>query len=168
MPESANLTKTWKAGLISPLVAPALYFVGVLLFTETATSAREVSSAFFGIMFFGLPLSYMGMVILGIPYYRLLEKNNWMSLTKLVVGGTVFGAAVLGLFAAAIVGFDGMWRVESIGTFAIGGGLGLAVSFVFGKMIGITRRSSGHRTLRAFLRMPSALFRKKPLRVWRR
>lgn len=32
----------------------------------------------------------------------------------------------------------------------------------------LTRRSSGPRTLRGFLRMPSASLRKKPLRIWRR
>ncbi len=100
-------------------------------------------SAFAFVMFFGIPVSYIATVIIGVPVYKFLDMKGALSKTNLVLCGSVLGAVVLVLFFSSM-SFGGMEIKEILFIAVIGAALGASVAFSFGLIAGITRPSSGY------------------------
>ena len=129
-----------KAVLISPLVAPVLYFLGVVAFAKTGGTIESTYVAFGWIMSFGVPISYLATGLVGVPFFRLLEKRKILNMAYLVLSGAILGGTVLLLFTASLTGVEGLQWEEARSSFGIGMVLGTAVAFTFGKIAGITNK----------------------------
>jgi hypothetical protein len=83
------------ATLIAPLVAPGLYFIGLLLF-ELSDTSREIEPMliFDLVVLFAAPVSYAGMLFVGLPYYAILRKYNNDSFYALTTGGLIIGIVI--------------------------------------------------------------------------
>ncbi|MES9856164.1 MAG: hypothetical protein ABW166_06130 [Sedimenticola sp.] len=133
-----------KALVIAPITAPIIYYIGtavvIIMSPETTSSFL---SAFAFVMFFGIPVSYIATVIIGVPVYKFLDMKGALSKTNLVLCGSVLGAVVLVLFFSSM-SFGGMEIKEILFIAVIGAALGASVAFSFGLIAGITRPSSGY------------------------
>lgn len=95
------------------------------------------------IMSFGIPVSYIATLIIGIPVYQYLNKRGFLSKTNLVLSGAVLGTFVLVLFFGSVSGVGGLDMKEILFISAIGAVLGASVAFTFGAIAGITRPPIG-------------------------
>lgn len=138
--EMDNL-KIGKALLVAPLAAPIVYFLGVLLFTETREqNANEIIRSFFFISAIALPVAYVAVIIVGLPVFTILNGKGALSTKNVVIIGTGAGAALFTAFIWLMSGF-GPFVLEPPQVFMyLGAGalLGLVVSFVFAWVAGIT------------------------------
>lgn len=144
MPENMKSVSIGKACLISPIVAPVIYYIGAaILMIMSPDNKSSLLGAFMFIMFFGIPVSYIATLILGIPIYQYLSKRGVLSKTNLTVSGGVLGTIVLVMFFWGVSGFGGLDMMEIVFISAIGAVLGASVAFTFGAIAGITRPSIG-------------------------
>lgn len=124
-----------RAFLISPLVAPALFFLGYIVFVDGPN--YEVDDLFVLLVIslvFASPVSYLASLIFGYPYIKILKRFDLLSTLSITLGGVFFGA----ISFIAFWGF--FWDLNfllssSLGDLAhmagIGAVLGGGVSFCF-------------------------------------
>ncbi len=144
MPENMKIASIGKACLISPIVALVIYYIGAAaLMNMSPDNKSSLLGAFMFIMFFGIPVSYIATLIIGIPVYQYLDKRGVLSRTNLTVSGGVLGALVLVMFFWSVSGFGGLDMKEIVFISSIGAVLGASVAFTFGAIAGITRPSIG-------------------------
>jgi len=77
------MTRTETAFLVAPLVAPAIF----VPYFATDWSLRWVAA----IAIIGTIFSYLGAFAVGIPIYRYLRSNGWVSLWQSIGAGVVAG-----------------------------------------------------------------------------
>jgi hypothetical protein len=77
-----------------------------------------------GLAFFGLPLAYLGMLLVGVPLYRVLEDRGWLRLGPMLASATGGGALILGSVALAFApngsGLDLAAAAGGAGGFGVG------------------------------------------------
>ena len=135
-----------KAFLLSPLVAPALYFFGAIMFGGgTGWEVKNFFSLLLVVSFIATPVSYMATVAFGFPYFRVLRRLGLLSSLTLTAGGIFFGILSFIIFWGSIwnLGFVfSLSAAELARLVIIGAILGGSVAFCFAYLSGITSRST--------------------------
>jgi hypothetical protein len=145
----------WKAVLLAPIAAP--FAVSVVIACDAAsfnyfTGLRDVPVAglFFVIFFFGLPMSYVGMFIFGLPYILWLRSRNILTRPLVCLGSSLVGVLVwAGYFLRS-----SQHTPSVIPTLIAGLLIGLFVGLVFCRIAGLTNGSN--RSLRSLGRRSAA------------
>ena len=88
-------------------------------------------------MGFGLPISYLTTMIIGLPIYHLLEKNGLLSSSWLMCSGAIVGALILNLFFYSVSTPGGLNVKETVQIAFLGMAMGSSIAFVFGKLAGV-------------------------------
>ena len=94
------------------------------------------------ILSFGLPISYVATLIIGLPIYRFLKNRNILTTYRLSFSGAISGAIVMLLFTASLGGIEHMVLKEVVNSLLLGFLLGGTVAFTFGRIAGITSQPS--------------------------
>jgi hypothetical protein len=119
----------WKATLIAPIAAPLAITAAAAwgsVWLNGISGLRDVPISalfFFG---FGLPISYVAMLTLGLPYLLWLRSRNWLTWAPVYTGATLLGAAV----------WAGYWQMSLrppslLKTLPVGSIIGLLVGILF-------------------------------------
>ena len=87
---------------------------------------RDLPVAMVFIFTFGLPISYIAMLLLGVPYLRWLHSRGWLSWGPVCLGAAVLGSAIW----AAAWGF-GRQPQPLMRTIPVGALIGLVVAAIF-------------------------------------
>jgi hypothetical protein len=131
-----------KAFLLSPLVAPVLYFLGsVFLGGGTGWEAKDFFSLLMVVLFIATPVSYLATTVFGFPYLQVLRRFGFLSSLSLTAGGIFFGVLSFLFFWGSLWGpgfvfsLSGLELVRLVGIGAILGG---SVAFCFAYISGIT------------------------------
>ena len=87
---------------------------------------RDVPVAALFVFAFGLPLSYIAMLILGVPYVLWLRSRNWLTWVPVYAGSAFLVAAV----------WAGYWQLSLrppslLTTLPVGAAIGLLVGVLF-------------------------------------
>jgi len=131
-----------KAFTLSPLIAPALYLSGALLFgSGTDWGANDLFSLFMVVFFIATPVSYLATVVFGLPYFRLLSRFGYLSGLSLTAGGVLFGVLSFLIFWSSLWGLGFVFSLsgsELVRLVSIGAILGGGVAFCFAYISGIT------------------------------
>lgn len=86
------MNRTILAFLLSPLPAPALYYLSAVTIQK---SGGELAFANFAMIYLiGLPFAYLAMLGVGLPLHRLATKRQWESIAWYLLGGALGGFAV--------------------------------------------------------------------------
>jgi hypothetical protein len=84
------------AALVAPPLAMLVFWAGAILairvFDGTYLSPSAASDSLFFFMFFGVPISYLGAVTLGLPVYRELRRRGRLRPTAVIVSSSALGA----------------------------------------------------------------------------
>jgi hypothetical protein len=133
------------AMLLAPLAAPLLFFVGALLFTPVEISSPRDIVPFLGVSFgLAAPVSYVAVLVVGLPATLLLHRLGWLKLPVFLAAGAFLGAAVQSLFFLLFFSGSGLevsaWHVRNWLLLGAALGVGVAASFWF--VGGITSGSS--------------------------
>ena len=126
---AASRQPVLKAALVAPVAAP-------LAITLAATCEAVSVNGFAGLrdipitalfLFgFGLPISYLAMLVLGLPYALWLRSRNRLTWLPVCTGAAVLGAAVWACY------WQLSYRPPSLfNSLPIGAAIGLAVGVVF-------------------------------------
>lgn len=87
-----NDTRLWRAVILAPLPVPVIY--GLQLLPGGSWSWGW----FLTIVVMGMLNSYVGMLVLGLPLFRLLQRIGWLSLPTLTFSGGLAGVVIFYLF----------------------------------------------------------------------
>ena len=98
---------------------------------------RSIFGAFMFIMGIGLPISYISTMIIGVPIYQLLKRNNLLSMRYLIGSGAIAGALALLLFFFSISAPSSLNLREIIQITVMGLAMGSSIAFAFGKLAGV-------------------------------
>jgi hypothetical protein len=119
----------WKAALIAPVAAPlaitaAAAWEAVTLGGIAGLLDVPIAALFF--FAFGLPIAYMAMLVLGLPYVLWLRSRGWLTWAPVYAGSALLGAAV----------WAGYWQLSirppsPIKTLPVGAVIGVLVGIVF-------------------------------------
>ena len=94
------------------------------------------------ILMFGLPVSYIVTLVIGLPIYTSLKKLHLLTMYSLSLFGALSGAIVMLLLFASLGGIEDMELKEMTNSLLLGFVLGGAVAFTFGRIVGITNQPS--------------------------
>ena len=118
-----------KAALIAPVAAPlaitvAMAWDSVSLSGMSGLRDMPIEALFF--FAFGLPISYIAMLVLGLPYLLWLRSRNWLTWAAVYVGAAFLGAVV----------WTGYWQMSLrppslVKTLPVGSAIGLLVGILF-------------------------------------
>ncbi len=134
----------WKAAIVAPIAAP-LAITAAMAWDSVSVSGvagfRDVPIAALFIFVFGLPISYIAMLIFGLPYILWLRSRNWLTWIPVYTGSAVLGSAV----------WTGYWQMSLrppsvLQTLAFGAFIGLVVGVVFCWAAGCGPNNSSKRT----------------------
>ncbi|MBW9259150.1 MAG: hypothetical protein K1566_12120 [Candidatus Thiodiazotropha sp. (ex. Lucinisca nassula)] len=140
--------KIGKALLVAPLITPILYYLGVLMFTESEVhSPSELLRHFYFISLYALPVAYVAVINVGLPAVVMLNSKDALNVKNIVKIGTVSGATLYTAFLWLMSGFSLMILEFPKVLIYLGSGaiLGLSVSFVFAWIAGIASASYANR-----------------------
>ena len=124
-----NRRPIWKAVLVAPVAAP-LAITAWAAWESVSVSGiaglRDVPVAALFLFAFGLPISYIAMLVLGLPYVLWLRSRNQLTWHPIYAGSALLGAAV----------WSGYWQMSFhppsiLQTLPIGAVIGLLVGVVF-------------------------------------
>jgi hypothetical protein len=87
---------------------------------------RDVPIAALFFFAFGLPISYVAMLVLGLPYVLWLRSHNWLTWVPVYVGSALLGSAI----------WTGYWQMSLrppslLKTLPVGAVIGLLVGILF-------------------------------------
>ena len=124
-----NRQPIWKAILVSPVAVPLVLTAWVAwesISISGIAGLRDVPIAALFLFAFGLPISYIAMLVLGLPYLLWLRSRNWLTWIPVYTGATLLGAAV----------WAGYWQMSMhppslLKALPVGAGIGLVVGIVF-------------------------------------
>jgi len=133
--------QTLLAVLVAPWAAPAAIAVSISL----PTGAQEGFADYWVFLSVSLIASYLGVVLLGLPVAYFLDRQRWLNLATLAVGGALSGIVVFWLFLFLLV--QVVFRSsESLFPWIFWGApLGLLVALVFGVIGGVPVRPGTRR-----------------------
>lgn len=87
-----NIVKEFIAFAISPLPAPLVYYTALVFFQK---SGGNFSLEYILMMYLiGLPISYLAMIVIGLPIYIFIKIFNLKSIIWYLIGGGVSGFLV--------------------------------------------------------------------------
>jgi hypothetical protein len=99
MTRDIDMLRTMLAFLLSPLPAPAIYYLSAIFLQDTG---GEFTLGSFGMIYFlGLPLAYLVEMIVGVPLYLISASNHWKSISLYILGGSIAGV-LLWLFISSL------------------------------------------------------------------
>jgi len=119
----------WKAVLVAPIVAP-LAITAAMAWESIAASGfsgfRDVPIVALFLFAFGLPLSYIVMLTLALPYVLWLRSRNWLTWVPVCAGSVALGATIWTVY----------WQMSLrppalLQTLVVGAFIGLIVGVVF-------------------------------------
>jgi hypothetical protein len=119
----------WKAVLVAPVAVP-LAITAWAAWESVSVSGiaglRDVPIAALFFFAFGLPISYIAMLLLGLPYLLWLRSRNLLTWAPVCVGAALLGAIV----------WCGYWQLSLsppsfLKTLLVGAVIGLLVGIVF-------------------------------------
>lgn len=130
----------WKPALIAPLGVPLA--ITLAMAWESVSNfglpgLRDLPSAMFFVFLFGLPISYIAMLLLGLPYLMWLRSKGWLSWMSVCMGAAVLGSVIW----AAAWGF-GRQPQPLTRTIPIGALIGLVAGVIFSAVARLPRRLS--------------------------
>jgi len=119
----------WKAVLLAPIAAPLAITVWMAwesVSLNGVSGLRDVPIAALLLFAFGLPISYIAMLALGLPYVLWLRSRNLLTWIPVYLGATLLGAIV----------WSGYWQMSRhppslLHTLPVGAAIGLFVGVVF-------------------------------------
>lgn len=135
---TTNAPSIWKPALVAPLGAPlAITFA---MAWESVSNfgipgLRDLPAAMLFVFLFGVPISYIAMLLLGLPYLMWLRSKGWLSWMSVCIGAVVLGSAIW----AAAWGF-GRQPKPLTDTIPIGALIGLAVGVIFSLVAKLPKR----------------------------
>ena len=94
------------------------------------------------ILSFGLPVSYIATLIIGLPIYTSPKKWHLLTMYSLSISGAFSGAIVMLLFIASLSGIEHMELKEIANSLLLGFLLGGAVALTLGRIAGTTTQPS--------------------------
>ena len=127
--------QTLLAVLVAPWAAPAAIAVSISL-----DSAREGFADYWVFLSVSLVASYLGVVLLGLPIAYFLDRQRWLNLGTLAVGGALSGIGVFWLFLYLLVQVVFRSSEPLFPWTFWGAPLGLFVALVFGVIGGVPVR----------------------------
>ncbi|MEO7067682.1 MAG: hypothetical protein ABI114_12280 [Rhodanobacter sp.] len=94
---TTNIPFIWKPALIAPLGVPLS--ITLVMGWESVSNfgisgLRDLSVAMMFVFLFGLPTSYVAMLLFGLPYLMWLRSKGWLSWVSVCVGAVVLGSAI--------------------------------------------------------------------------
>ena len=119
----------WKAVLVAPVAAPLAItawaaWQSVSVSGITGLSDVPIAALFF--FTFGLPISYIAMLVIGLPYVLWLRSRNLLTWLPVYAGAALLGAIV----------WCGYWQMSLrppsiLKTLPVGAAIGLLVGILF-------------------------------------
>ena len=119
----------WKAVLVAPVAAPLAITAWAAWESVTASGIagfRDIPIAALFVFAFGLPISYIAMLVLGLPYILWLRSRNMLTWLPVYAGSALLGAIV----------WSGYWQMSLrppslLKTLPVGASIGLLVGILF-------------------------------------
>ena len=119
----------WRAALVAPVAAPLAITVAMAWESVSVSGIAGLGDVPIAALFFfafGLPISYIAMLVCGLPYVLWLRSRNWLTWVPVYVGSALLGSIV----------WAGYWQMSlrppSLPkTLVVGAGIGLVVGVVF-------------------------------------
>lgn len=135
---TTSIISIWKPALVAPLGAPlaitlTMAWESVLNFG--IFGLRDLPAAMLFVFLFGVPISYIAMLLLGLPYLMWLRSKGWLSWLSVCMGAAVLGSAIW----AAAWGF-GRQPQPLTHTIPIGALIGLVVGVIFSLVANLPKR----------------------------
>lgn len=132
-------------GVIAPLAAPIIFFLGVLLVSTLhdgpVAGLHDWQAALLAAVVFVLPASYLVTWILGVPYIFWLRSRSRLTTLNVCVGAVIFG--VIGAWGYQWIGKAESLQMGSLALGALlGAGLALSVAITFCAVKGIPLKST--------------------------
>ena len=126
---TASRHPVWKGVLVAPLAAPLAVTAATAwesISLNGVAGFRDLPVAALFLFAFGLPISYIAMLALGLPYVLWLRSRNWLGWAPVYAGAAFFGAAV----------WAGYWQMSYqppslLKTLPVGAAIGLLVGVLF-------------------------------------
>ena len=119
----------WKAALVAPVAAPLAitsWAAWEAVSVNGIAGLRDIPLAAMFFFAFGLPISYIAMAALGVPYLLWLRSRNLLTWIPVYAGAALLGAIV----------WSGYWQMSLrppslITTLPVGAAIGLLVGVMF-------------------------------------
>lgn len=119
----------WKAALVAPVAAPLALTAWAAWESVSVSGIAGLSDVPIAALFFfafGLPISYIAMLVIGVPYVLWLRSRNLLSWLPIYSAATVLGAIV----------WSGYWQMSLrphllLKTLPVGAVVGLLVGILF-------------------------------------
>ena len=129
----------WLGLLLAPLTSPVIYYAGMLLFTDPQIESGDLITIFFVVSIYALPVSYLGSIVLGIPYVLLLKAKNhldfwWCSLGAIPLGALAYVVLMLAISSTQSIDIV---LLENLWIFSVGGAMGFGIASTFCAITGI-------------------------------
>jgi hypothetical protein len=135
---TTNIASIWKPALVAPLGAPLAITLAMAWESVSnfgISGLRDLPAAMLFVFLFGLPISYIAMLLLGLPYLMWLRSKGWLSWLSVCMGAAVLGSAIW----ATAWGF-GRQPQPLTHTIPIGALIGLVVGVIFSLVAKLPRR----------------------------
>jgi len=124
-----NRRPIWKAVLVAPVAAPLAITAWAAWESVSVSGVAGLGDVPIAALFFfafGLPISYIAMLVLGLPYVLWLRSRNLLTWGPVYAGATLLGAIV----------WSGYWQMSLrppslLKTLPVGAVIGLLVGILF-------------------------------------
>ena len=140
--DGKSLRPLWLGGLIAPWAGPLLLFIWMVSWLQIREGTHRLEDwglGFLAIAVFGMPPSYAGMWLLGMPYVFWLRRVGRLSALNVCIGSVVTGSTTFACFSL-------ISKPELMSTSALlvwigaGAAFGLPAGMAFCWVTGIGRR----------------------------
>ena len=131
----------WVGGLVAPLTAPSLLCLGSFAWLAIAAGLGGFGDWYvglLGVMAVGLPLSYAGMWLLGMPFVLYLRRTGRLSALNVCISAMLAGSITFVCVQRLSHADWSAWT--SIGGIVVGSIFGLPTGLVFCWVTGLWRR----------------------------
>lgn len=131
--------------LLAVGIAPLTPIVAIVLLLVLTTDESTTSYWIPIIVSFGLPTSYLGTCVVGLPLVIFLKRGGRLNLVSMSIAGAVSGGGLSACFSYFLSLLLGSPLRFDITLATWGAGLGIMVAITFGLLAGITSHSSSLR-----------------------
>ena len=101
-----------KAFFVAPLTVPLVTAIYISVFSSSETKSGSVMSLtefVIAILLAGVPITYISVLILGLPVYFLLKESNALSIYSLFISGSITG-----LIVSVFIGTEGSPSLDGL------------------------------------------------------